>query len=97
MHYWQNYSSLGDPFWMMGTFFIPITIGLILIGALIALKGYALWYAARRNEKAWFVALLIVNTMGLLELAYLAFVVKKWSSPKTSDTTTVTPIKPEEK
>lgn len=80
----------------MGNFFIPVTIGIIFLAVLIALKGYALWHAAKRDEKAWFVALLIVNTMGLLELAYLAFVVKKWSNPKVADTT-VTPIKSEEK
>jgi len=58
-------------------------IGFGIIAAIIAiviifLKGYALWHAARRNEKWWFVALLLINTIGILELIYLYFVVGKW-------------------
>ncbi len=34
-------------------------------------KGWALWRSARRNEKAWFVVLLLVNTLGILPIAYL--------------------------
>lgn len=43
---------------------------LILIWT-VTLKGVALWYAARANQKWWFIALLILNTLGLLEIAYL--------------------------
>ncbi len=39
-------------------------------------KGLALWYAARRGEKGWFIALLIINTLGILEIIYLFAVVK---------------------
>jgi len=34
-------------------------------------KGMALWKAAHRNEKIWFIILLIVNTVGLLEIFYI--------------------------
>lgn len=34
-------------------------------------KGYALWKAARREEKWWFVALLAVNTLAVLEILYI--------------------------
>jgi hypothetical protein len=37
----------------------------------IAIKGYALWHAAKNGQKEWFVALLILNTIGVLELIYL--------------------------
>ena len=37
----------------------------------IALKGTALWYAARNHQRVWFIVLLIANTFGLLELIYL--------------------------
>jgi methionyl-tRNA synthetase len=40
-------------------------------------KGFALWRAAKGNQKYWFVALLLVNTMGLLEIIFLAFFQKK--------------------
>jgi len=43
----------------------------------LAWKGVALWKAARRNEKIWFVALLILNTLGILEIIYIFFVAKK--------------------
>jgi hypothetical protein len=34
-------------------------------------KGYALWKAAQRGEKKWFVALLVINTLALLEIVYI--------------------------
>jgi len=36
-------------------------------------KGVALWKAARRNSKAWFVVLLVLNTFALLEIIYVFF------------------------
>lgn len=46
---------------------------LIFIAVLWALpwKGIALWKAARKNHKNWFLALLIINTFALLEAAYI--------------------------
>ncbi|MDA8611397.1 DUF5652 family protein [Candidatus Pacebacteria bacterium] len=40
-------------------------------------KGVALWKAARNNSKPWFIALLVVNTMGLLEILYIFYFSKK--------------------
>jgi hypothetical protein len=37
----------------------------------LVLKGLALWRSARRGEKWWFVALLIVNSVGILPGIYL--------------------------
>ena len=37
-------------------------------------KGLALWRAARAGQPGWFVAMLIINTAGLLEIVYLVFV-----------------------
>ncbi|MEI6511619.1 MAG: DUF5652 family protein [Candidatus Uhrbacteria bacterium] len=39
-------------------------------------KGLALWHAAKRNEAGWFVAILLVNTVGILEMIYLFGVAK---------------------
>ncbi len=36
-------------------------------------KGVALWKAARNGQKAWFVVLLVLNTVGLLEIIYIFF------------------------
>lgn len=34
-------------------------------------KGLALWHSARRGENWWFIALLLINTVGILEIVYL--------------------------
>lgn len=72
-----------------------LTVGFILLfvlmAAIVALKGYALWNAAKRGETAWFVVLLLINTMGILELIYLYFIVGKWKGDKINSTETTTP------
>lgn len=37
----------------------------------VVLRGFALWYSGRRGQKVWFIALLVVNTLGILPLIYL--------------------------
>ena len=45
---------------------------------LLAWKGVALWRAARNSHLIWFIVLLIVNTLGILEIIYIfAFSQKK--------------------
>ena len=56
--------------------FIPIILVVVLWTAV--LKGYALWYAARASQKWWFIVLLVVNTLGILEIIYLI-----WFRPKS--------------
>ena len=34
-------------------------------------KGIALYEAARREDKGWFVALLVLNTLGIVEILYV--------------------------
>jgi len=40
-------------------------------------KGFALWKSARRGEKVWFIALLLINTVGILEILYLFYFSEK--------------------
>ena len=40
-------------------------------------KGLALWKSARFGQKGWFVALLILNTVGILDILYLYVFSKK--------------------
>jgi len=40
-------------------------------------KGIALWKAACNGSKPWFIVLLIVNTLGILEIIYIFFFSKK--------------------
>jgi methionyl-tRNA synthetase len=43
-------------------------------------KGVALWKAARRGSKPWFVTLLVLNTLAILEILYI-FVFSKPAKP----------------
>jgi len=40
-------------------------------------KGVALWKSARNEHKWWFIALLVLNTMAILEIIYIFFFSKK--------------------
>jgi methionyl-tRNA synthetase len=48
-----------------------IWVFLFIIAWSLLWKGLALWRSAQKNENIWFVAILLVNTLGLLELFYL--------------------------
>lgn len=52
---------------------VPAVVVVIVIFSLWSLfwKGWALWTAVERKEKLWFVVLLLVNTLGILEMVYL--------------------------
>ncbi|MBX4200831.1 DUF5652 family protein [Candidatus Parcubacteria bacterium] len=36
-------------------------------------KGFALWKAARSRQRNWFIAILILNTFGILEIIYIFY------------------------
>jgi len=40
-------------------------------------KGYALWSASKLSHKWWFIALLVTNTVAILDIFYIFFVAKK--------------------
>lgn len=65
---WNNWQGMmgnwGNNSWF-GTGF-----GLLLIWSLFW-KGLALWKSARNDQRYWFIALLFINTAGILELLYL--------------------------
>ena len=71
---------------MMYSLYNSNTFSLILL--LLALwtipwKGYALWLSVKRNQKAWFIVLLILNTVGILEIFYIFKIVgKSWEDVK---------------
>jgi len=50
---------------------IPPLMQYVLITWSIAWKGVALWNATKNNQKNWFIVILIVNTIGILEIIYL--------------------------
>lgn len=65
---YQQYQSVMDP---TSPWFI-----LLLLWTLVW-KGFALWKAARRGEKVWYVVILVLNTIGILEILYLFAFSKK--------------------
>ena len=60
-----------------GTGFSSPLLWLMLLW-LLPWKGVALWKAAKNAHKKWFIALLILNTMAILEIVYIFW----FSKPK---------------
>lgn len=63
-------------------------VALFIVMALWSIfwKGWALWIAAQNTHKVWFVILLVLNTLGILEIIYIFAVGKpaeKKRHPKT--------------
>lgn len=62
--------------------------GLLIFFAVLAWslvwKGFALWRAARNKSVPWFVALLLINTLGILEILYI-FVFGRKSNSGTQE------------
>ena len=95
-----------QSFGVGGMHSLPVGIAPFLLGALAIVlvwsfiwKGLALWNSARNHQKAWFVILLIVNTLGILEIIYLLFFRKNQNANISTTTvvhttTTVPPVVP---
>ncbi len=68
----NNISRIGAPGVLISIFgaFASLAFVLLIVGSLV-LKGIALWKAARAGSKPWFIALLFINTLGILELLYI--------------------------
>ena len=62
----------GFPEWFHQ--FLPFLIPLVIWT--LFWKGLALWHAGRRGQPWWFVILLVLNTVGILEIIYLFLILK---------------------
>ena len=67
----MTYELLGMGFW--------IFLGMVAAWSLFW-KGLALWHAAKLGHKKWFVVILILNTVGILDILYLYVFSKKGGS-----------------
>jgi len=76
--YFKNPGVFGLAGGILGVGF-GVILALLLIWTLVW-KGMALWKAARHGHKGWFVALLVINTVGILDILYIYFFSKKSSS-----------------
>ncbi|MBV9159038.1 MAG: hypothetical protein JO019_00365 [Candidatus Kaiserbacteria bacterium] len=88
MHYMNFGPGYGMGDYGLGWGF-PLVGSLFLIVILWSLlwKGLALWRAAKRGDMWWFIAFLILNTAGLLEIVYLFIVTGAKLSDFTKPTT----------
>ena len=55
-----------------------LLIVLVLIAWSLTWKGLALWRSAQLGQKPWFIAILILNTFGIIEIIYLFVIAKKY-------------------
>jgi len=66
----------------MNTMFVdglPIWLVIIVLIWSLFWKGIALWKAAQLSHKNWFIIILLVNTLGILDIIYIRFVAKKYN------------------
>jgi len=71
-----------NVFFANGLGISPFVVGVVAVWVLFW-KGCSLWIAAKSDQKWWFLALLILNTLGILEIVYIFFVAKKkWGDIK---------------
>ncbi len=54
----------------------PLVVFIVFLWSLLW-KGLALWKAVKLDQRNWFIVILIVNTVGILEIIYLFFLAKK--------------------
>lgn len=74
MYYNYNKSGMFGSGFPFGGILMPIILIIILD---LVLRGMSLWKSARSEQKGWFIALLVLNTLGILPIIYLVFFQKK--------------------
>ncbi len=67
----------------LGVFLIPFIV--VVLAWTIVIKGFALWHAARGNDKIWFIFLLVANTLGVVEVIYLVWFRKDKDNSKVAE------------
>jgi len=56
---------------------IPVWLLILIMLWVLPWKGYALWTASRHSHKKWFIVLLVVNTLAILDIVYIFFISKR--------------------
>jgi hypothetical protein len=54
----------------------PLIVYVIMVWSIIW-KGLALWHSSKNNQRNWFIVLLVINTIGILDIIYLFRFCKK--------------------
>ena len=58
---------------------LPLWVYPVMIWTLIW-KGIGLWRSGRNNQLPWFIAMLILNTAGILPIVYLVWFQRKFGT-----------------
>lgn len=74
------YGIYQQPVWMISIFCLFMVWDLVW-------KGLGLWYAGKHQQKAWFIFMLVLNTVGILPIIYLL-----WFKPKEKAATEIKSI-----
>ncbi len=76
---WNNGYGLNtyNNFWGAPFSGFVTTLLIPLLAWTLIWKGWALWKAAKNDSKPWFIVLLVVNTLGILDLLYIFVFGKK--------------------
>ncbi len=61
------------------------TLFILLIIWMLVWKGAALWKAGRKNDPVWFIALLVVNTIGILDMIYIYHIANRKRKEKQTN------------
>jgi hypothetical protein len=82
----NNYMFEQSVFWggPFSSFFTALLAPLVLWS--LVWKGWALWRAAKNDSKPWFIVLLLVNTLGILDMFYIFVFGKNKSTKETKST-----------
>jgi len=62
----------------------PYTLLAIILWTL-PWKAWALWLAARRGDIWWFLAMLVISALGILEIFYIFLIAKQSDTVKTKE------------
>ncbi len=57
----------------------------ILMAWTLYWKGMALWKASKANKEKWFIVMLILNTLGILEILYIYVFSKKGEKKEVAE------------
>ena len=76
----QNTDFLSNTYNFSGLLSLFVFLAL----ADLILKGWSMWRAARMEKKYWFVALLVLNTAGILPITFLLMTKKQYKTLQPS-------------
>jgi len=66
-----------DPTTVGSASTFPLWVLILIMLWVLPWKGYSLWLASKNNHKKWFITLLVLNTLAILDIIYIFFINKR--------------------